>query len=999
MKKMHLALLLPLYFVVAGFDDNQSGRIVPSVHTLAPALSKPASSGGPRYRAYDRETIRRRMSDDPRYTEALDRMKKSIAPFVSLSDEHIRSLIPPAGTKRALMVHRKGCPVHGGGTGVYLPFGTRIDLAHPLQVQCPIGKEWYPNADFPDDGSGWLDNRPNSPTKGDRYYFVGWYNQWFLNSISGYLKPLAQLWFLTGDDVCRHKAMVLLDRFMEVYPDIDSKDLTYDGTDWGVYVKMTGSFWEGAVLLEMANAVEILAPSLDRAYLDRVEARVYRPAFDAYSHKPAGSNWGNNWNMALAKFAAVTGDRTYLDFMLERHPAAEAPVLDNQFFRDGFPYEASLHYAEIYLDVADRIAEVMGSDGAWVWAHPHMRAAVPAFADLVCLDRFTHFAADMGGIANNGWTLPVQLAANAWKANPTPVLARYLLRASTVAGKPGPSIDGLFSEPIDWTEVERSAALAPEEKSTLAPVRGFAVMRAGTGTERSALFLDYGYGHSAHGHGDRLNINFFADGRELIPEMGYPEYMDGIAPATGGWTTHTVCHATVEVDEKRQLSGVFGDLHYFADLEGIKAVEASCEDAYAWRGVDRYRRTLLLLDIPGGAYAVDLFRVRGGNRHDWLFHGPIGELALDGPVLSEPAAGTLAGPDVAFGAVPKGMRSYDANNSGYQYLFDIRTGRADSPVSAVWTMPDGLRFRAMFVPDGAETIIRASGYPKPATKSLPPMPFLVRRHDPKNGVESRFATVMCTERGVPSIKSVRRIELKNDGGVSGYGIEIVHASGRDVILSTVSPDGTISSRDGRFALSGMLGVASWRNGKPLRLTLVGGTSFRAGDAAIRQDAASWKSTVRTTGDDLLSLADPIPKSAGGSILLADRGPVRTAYRIERANNRTTDVSPTTWVGRGRVGTVNDTTAVVRDGRNVFPLGDDSSPATRNYYTGAWIAPTDGRAAFRLKKGGNDGFAIERDSGYGEFGKAFPAGGEFLLYDIGPGDKVWVVNTKQAFAEK
>jgi hypothetical protein len=345
------------------------------------------------------------------------------------------------------------------------------------------------------------------------------------------------------------------------------------------------------------------------------------------------------------------------------------------------------------------------------------------------------------------------------------------------------------------------------------------------------------------------------------------------------------------------------------------------------------------------------------------------------------------------------MQPYDTHNSGYQYLFDFRTGRADSHMSAVWTMPDGLRFRAVFVPEGSETFIRASGYPRPATKSLPPMPFLVRRHDPKNGAESRFATVMSTERGAPSIRSVRRIELTGDGGASGYGIEIVHAAGRDVILSTVSPDATISSRDGGYALSGMLGVASWRNGKPLRLTLVGGTSFRAGDEIIRQNAAVWKSSVRESGDDHIVFTDPIPDSSSGSILHAERGSVRTAYRIGRVNGRTADISPTTWIGRGRVGSVIDSTAMILDGRNVFPLGDNSLPPTRNYYSGAWITPPDGSAAFRLKTGGNGGFAVERASGYGSFDAAFKTGGEFLLYDMGPGDRVWMLNMKQTYDGK
>ncbi len=45
-------------------------------------------------------------------------------------------------------------------------------------------------------------------------------------------QTLGQLWFLTGEDVYAKKAKVLLRRFMEVYPDIDGNDLTYDGTDW-----------------------------------------------------------------------------------------------------------------------------------------------------------------------------------------------------------------------------------------------------------------------------------------------------------------------------------------------------------------------------------------------------------------------------------------------------------------------------------------------------------------------------------------------------------------------------------------------------------------------------------------------------------------------------------------------------------------------------------------------------------------------------------------------
>jgi len=51
------------------------------------------------------------------------------------------------------------------------------------------------------------------------------------------------------------------------------------------------------------------------------------------------------------------------------------------------------------------VTGVMGDEGRHLWDHPHLRATYSAYTDLVCLDRFTHFAADMGSLQNDGWTL------------------------------------------------------------------------------------------------------------------------------------------------------------------------------------------------------------------------------------------------------------------------------------------------------------------------------------------------------------------------------------------------------------------------------------------------------------------------------------------------------------------------------------------------------------------------------------------------------------------
>ena len=969
------------------------GDITPSPPTITLAdIEKPTGSPRDGYITYDRDRILSITNSDPRYTDAIERAKKSVAQLIAMNDDQLRILIPPASTKRALMVHRKGCPVHGGGVAVYQPFGRTVDLAYPLQVRCPECGTVFPNRDFPDDGSGWIDDRQGSPTYGERYYFVGWFNHWFLYSLPAHIQTMGQLWFLTGEDVYAHSARVLLERFMEVYPDIDGKDLTYDGTDWGVYVKMTGTFWEGTILRNMVWGIELLLPTFEDEFIDAIHEKIYRPAFDAYRAKPAAGNWGNMWNSALAKFGTVMGDRGMLEYVLYDHPAAQVPTLDNQFMRDGFPYEASLSYASTYHGVARKVADAMGPHGQWVWDHPHLRSSYHSFAELMIFGKYTHFAADMGGPVNNGWTLPVDGIRSAYQAYRTPELARYLLQAMELSGgNTRVSLDDLFREQLDMEEVQRLAASAPPVTSTISPLRGFAILRGGGQEHATALLMDYGFAHPAHSHADRLNMNFFAQGREFIPEMGYPEYMDHIAPATGGWTTHTVCHATVEVDEQRQLFAAIGDLHGFVEVDGLRYADASCEDAYAHLGVDMYRRTLTLLDTPGGSYAVDLFRVRGGSRHDYLFHGPMTDAVIDGVTLPAPLSGTMAGTDVPFGYKPDNVAPYGIENSGYQYLYDVREAAMTGVTTARWKMDDGVTFAARFIPDGEERLYHTLGYPRPASKSIPPMPFLIRHRDPSvSGDLSAFVTVFGVE-AAPRIERVERLELSPDSTPGSVAVVVTHEYGRDVLLMTPSPDGRIFSEDGMYELTGQFGAVREDGDKTIHLTMTGGSLLRAGEHALKAPSPQFTARIEHVYDDRIVLDKPLPAGIAGDIVFADRGGIRSAYRIDKLDGRTVSISPTTWIGRGRVESLDIETGEIVDGRSIYRLADVSgqphADKLRNYYSGAWVVPEGGGKCYRVSRGERDRFFVDMSQDLSGLEKNFPPGGTFLVYDVGPGDTV------------
>jgi len=102
--------------------------------------------------------------------------------------------------------------------------------------------------------------------------------------------------------LCYH---TLCRKYREVYPGLSGDDLTYNGITFGVYVKMTGTYWEGPILTDLAGGVDLFLPDLPDDLVNAIYTKVYPSAYQAYRAKPAASNWGNLWNTALATFATM----------------------------------------------------------------------------------------------------------------------------------------------------------------------------------------------------------------------------------------------------------------------------------------------------------------------------------------------------------------------------------------------------------------------------------------------------------------------------------------------------------------------------------------------------------------------------------------------------------------------------------------------------------------------------------------------------------------------
>ncbi len=148
-------------------------------------------------------------------------------------------------------------------------------------------------------------------------------------------------------------------------------------------------------------------------------------------------------------------------------------------------------------------------------------------------------------------------------------------------------------------------------------------LRTGDDGRESLLTLSASHWGNHH-HRDSLNLYYWKQGHEILSDLGYLwdhplKHM----------TVRTVAHNTVVVDEEDQVARERGgEVAFFESSEHVKAMEASSR---AYPQASLYRRTSAVIDHgQGRTYVVDLFRVEGGRRQDYVYHAADRELAVDG---------------------------------------------------------------------------------------------------------------------------------------------------------------------------------------------------------------------------------------------------------------------------------------------------------------------------------------------------------------------------------
>ncbi len=745
----------------------------------------------------------------------------SAADCIAQTDDFIWMMQPTTKIPRVLPNHdtRALCPVHGEKVRELNAWTawTTDPIHHPYKVRCRFGGEWYPSNDYlngdmtsgeyPDDGTGCK--------VGDKtfYFLIEYAHMAYGNNTIPCLRSLSQAWLLTGDTRYARKGCILLARLATEYPNFtDRKDRLYFGPyggrdphyTWKTGGMITDLIWETFCLEATAYAYDGLWNYMDQdpdmiAFLKAkgmpietgddlrtyIEEHILRVGMEGLLNGYIRGNEG--FHQAAAMACALV-----MDDYGDTHPNSQdmvdyafgdvgrsAYIILNGVQRDGGGHE-SPGYNSIKFDFIrvnrlmeqvrrrhpdrfplDRYPDIFGN--------PKGRALFGHFIDLMIFRTFMPSVGDSGNIQAvrrckpHSYSYISEPNLYGFERFAEPRLARACTRLT------GEWLPGELFEA--YPQAELKAALAQPEsqiafRDRLLDGYGVAIIEDGTEPLKGrALSLNYS---SIIGHRqfDNLNLELYARGLNLLPDLGYPFTWD-----YREWDSGIMSHNTVSVDETQPPRHTGGQCNLFAEHDGIHIVTARHDpypahhdtggttDPQPAHDVNLYERTCVLVEIDEDRfYVVDLFAVNGGSQHDQSWHGPLKPMQAPALNWQAQAQGTLAGPDVAHAAHYTDRWGRETRNFP-SYITKVRRASLTQP--AVWSwdyeLPEGDRLNLHVIPVGSPAeVIMGSG----RSPARPPdwgLDYLLVRRNSLGARPDYFLSVIDAYQQTPVVQGVQLV--------------------------------------------------------------------------------------------------------------------------------------------------------------------------------------------------------------------------------------------------
>jgi hypothetical protein len=800
-------------------------------------------------------------------------------------DEWLRQVVPPPGS--AFAVGISGCPICGGNWGPWARDGAMFD--NPGHVTCP-DCHILPDAEHPDDGTGYVgpDGRVHyfvgsyNAWVVETLTFGALENLIHAYSLTGEEKYAAKAALILDALAAIYPASHKGAWDYPSNPPSGRLDRPWYQASRVLihYVDQYDQLFNSPSL-DRASVVSglIRRQNIERNML--LDGGAY-----CYDQSRAGSlhNGEADYERGALAVGVCLGIPEYV-IWAANGPFGIRSLLANNIDRDGGYYEATPMYAdhtrELYFTFAEPLLNYRGSafpDGLDLYRNPrfcsflrlhnlplHLAGHLPRYGDAPPdfkkrpapgrpFDRSDYdFLEKLYGRTSDPALKEEAGILLNWLARGDIEKMRRLESTGDVSGltipdrrvpagfslyrEPGDDLGGGFTERL-WLlfhagEAPPEAAALPESwarrllHSDFMGQKGMAILRTGEGEDAQGLLLRYGPSLN-HGHYDDLHINYVARGYELTYDLGY-----GRTAATqtqSGWARQTASHNLVVVDESSQLESgeTGGSLHLFAETPLVRAAEASADSSYIKQGVSVYRRLVALIGDGPDAYLLDIFRVRGGRQHDYVFHTLADKVKVAGAEIGPRERGSLAGPDIDWSASqisdgdmrghPNAWYWVPPPPNGYGFLAGPQRGKTDGFWRADWTIDPRMSVRLnMAAAPGTEVITAlANGlYP-----DYPKARYLLARRRGEN-LASEFIAAVEPHEGAARVRSVERIILSpGESQVTPVGVRVV---GSDGVVDYVFSAGDDILRHGPEGISfaGRFAHIRVRNDKTAAVTTVG----------------------------------------------------------------------------------------------------------------------------------------------------------------------------------
>ncbi|MCC6483264.1 MAG: heparinase II/III family protein [Armatimonadetes bacterium] len=766
-----------------------------------------------------------------------------------------------------------------------------------------------------DDGFGY------KAADGRTYKFVGYYTWKLWRELLGGLQRLSEAYLYTGDKTYARKAAIILDRIADVYPSMDWKtyaDMGWYHSDGSSHKgKIEGCIWETGVVRWMADSYDMILsgtvdnPELyaflsDRAkayalprpkgtrdlFVANVDDNILRCAAQAIKDGRIRGNEGMHQSAMAALATALNTDpetSQWLDYIFAPEGGAIPGVIVGKIDRDGFGGEGAPGYSLLWNSVIADLAERLATFPAYnrhsifrdfpqfrrsytsAWRACVLGLSTPSIGDSGATGLLAAINVDPERMARGFYYLrDAEIARATWEAN----------------GKSAKGLHGTVFDPDPEKlaeDIEKAAKSQTQQSVSSRNLAGFGLadLESGGAKDGTALWLYYGR-MDHHGHADRLNIGMYAFGVDLAPDLGYPEFAADW-PHRYAWTNNTLSHNTVIVDGAPQERNLSGRPLWFRQFDGIGAAQIESPGVYP--GTSLYGRTIALVQSPGGAYGVDIFRVAGGKEHVFSFHGPPGPLAADGLSLTAQPRGTYAGPNIAFASLDAAVPL------GFSFLYNVsRDTRPSSSFALDWKAEAG--YRSVIDKDdihlrlhsltSLSEVALADGDP-PQNKPGNPrrIRYALLKRSGQN-LASAFVSILEPYKQKPFID--RASSLLVSGSDSSRAVRVALKDGSvDCILSSV--DGQRIEAGG-ITTDASLAFLRFSNGRIKQAALFGGTSLQYGDftlnaqAPIRGKVVKWDEGLNGKGRIWVQ-ADIADAGAltGEQIVIENDGALNACYDI------------------------------------------------------------------------------------------------------------------------